>query len=101
MVTSKPDRFPILRNYRHGPEWTTQPRRTSVPWALLAPHERQAMRNHSQSLERLADRGGLGPDEMLAILHGEAWKPMTEADADAQLEAIVVAWESVGSESPQ
>jgi len=31
-------------------------------------NERQAMRNHGQTLDRLAERGGLGPDEAAAIL---------------------------------
>jgi hypothetical protein len=40
----------------------------SVPWELLAPHEKQAIKNHSQDLETLASRGGLSPAEMVAIL---------------------------------
>jgi hypothetical protein len=35
---------------------------------MLTPHEDQAQRNHGQSLERLAERGGLGVCEMLFIL---------------------------------
>lgn len=37
----------------------------SVPWEVMAPHEAQANKNHYQSLEKLASRGGLGC--------GEAW----------------------------
>lgn len=44
----------------------------SVPWSLVAPHERQARANHSQSLERLAERGGLSPSELVAVLSGES-----------------------------
>ena len=33
----------------------------AIPWSMIRPHERQAERNHSQSLERLAQRGGLDP----------------------------------------
>lgn len=32
------------------------------------------MRNHSQSLERLNERGGLSPQEMLAIMDGKLWE---------------------------
>lgn len=39
-----------------------------VPWSLLAPHEAQAIDNHSQTLERLASRGGLSPFEMVLVI---------------------------------
>jgi hypothetical protein len=52
----------------------------AIPWRLLAPHERQAEINHSQSLATLASRGGLSPDEALAVLadrrHFEMWEHM-------------------------
>lgn len=47
---------------------------SSVPWRLLAPHEAQALRNHEQTLERLAARGGLAPYEMRLIVEGRAWR---------------------------
>lgn len=45
----------------------------SVPWAFLEPHEAQALRNHSQSLKRLAERGGLAPCEAIDIVKGLHW----------------------------
>jgi hypothetical protein len=54
-------RFPIMG----GP---------SIPWRMILPHEGQALRNHGeQSLERLASRGGLSPDEALAVLDDRSW----------------------------
>lgn len=50
-------RFPIQR----GP---------SVPWSVMAPHESMAQRNHSQTLERLAERGGLSPAEAWCVVSG-------------------------------
>lgn len=48
----------------------------SVPWSLLAPHERQAKDNHGgQTLVRLAERGGLGITEMVCVIDG---KPFSE-----------------------
>lgn len=41
-----------------------------VPWDLLRGAESQAQRNHSQSLSRLAERGGLSPLELYAVLRG-------------------------------
>lgn len=56
-VNSTSRRFPIQR----GP---------SVPWEVMAPHESMAQKNHSQSLERLAERGGLSPGEAWCVVNG-------------------------------
>jgi len=40
----------------------------SIPWEVIAPHERQANINHGQPLETLARLGGLSPYELLAVL---------------------------------
>lgn len=66
-----------------------------VPWSLVAPHEQQADRNHGQSLQRLADRGGLCPSELAAVLEDRAWHRMEDRDAWAviytQFAASVIA----------
>lgn len=60
-------RFPILRSYEERRKRPDYPR--SVPWSLIAAHERQAQLNHcGQTLERLAQRGGLSPWEMVAVV---------------------------------
>jgi hypothetical protein len=46
---------------------------SEVPFAMLVPHEAQALKNHGQSLERLAQRGGLGHSEAIDILEGRKW----------------------------
>ena len=46
----------------------------SVPWRLVAPFEAQAERNHNQTLQRLAERGGLDPVELWAVMHRMGWK---------------------------
>jgi hypothetical protein len=42
----------------------------SIPLAMLAPFEPQALANHQQSLARLAERGGLDATETLNVLDG-------------------------------
>ena len=37
-------------------------------------NEQQANRNHGQTLARLAERGGLSPDEALAIVERRDWR---------------------------
>lgn len=65
---------------------------TSIPWAMLTPHEAQAQRNHSQTLQRLAERGGLAPCEAVAILEDRPWRQMKLQQAYADLAAHVAAF---------
>jgi hypothetical protein len=51
------------------------------PMSLFEPHERQAERNHYQSLQTLARRGGLSWCEALAIIEDRDWS----ADPDAEV----------------
>jgi hypothetical protein len=41
----------------------------TVPWSLVEPHRAQAIKNHYQTLERLAQRGGLSWLELEAIIN--------------------------------
>ncbi len=75
-------RFPILRPNKNGVLW--------IPWDMLTPHEEQARKNHYQSLARLAERGGLGADEAVAILEDRDWKRMP--GADEKLAELIEAW---------
>jgi len=63
-----------------------------VPWDFIAPHERQAHRNHYQSLKRLAERGGLSVCEALAVVEGRQWHRMDQVDAASQLINKVREW---------
>lgn len=63
-----------------------------IPWEMIAPHEAQAKTNHSQTLMRLAERGGLGACEALAILEDRAWRRMGKGEANAKLAAAVLAF---------
>ena len=60
-------RFPIMG----GP---------SIPWRVIAPHEAQARINHDQSLERLAQRGGLSPMEAHFVLADQRWRGVVTLD---------------------
>ena len=58
---------------------------SEIPWEMIAPHAATAMRNHDQTLERLAQRGGLCPMEAVAVLqdmpYRERW-PQTSMDRE-------------------
>jgi hypothetical protein len=50
-------RFPIMNDgYAECP--------SSIPWFVAERYDRQMQRNHSQSVEKLAERGGLDPTEL-------------------------------------
>lgn len=78
--------FPVLWGQRSREEkalWEKLGCPKEVPWHILAPHEAQAHKNHSQSLETLARRGGLSPSEMLAILEDRRFRDPYIPDTEA------------------
>ena len=86
-------RFPVLlysderRKFPHIPRF--------VPWGFIAKHTQQVHLNHGQSLQRLADRGGLGPSEMYAVVFGLLRPPkMDEAQAWELLKPLLEAFVS-------
>src|SRR5688572_9553603 len=69
----------------------------TIPWEMIAPYEGMAMRLHSQTLKRLAERGGLSPREALCILDQtpwfqSPWKDKMERDAVEELQHRVDRW---------
>lgn len=43
-----------------------------IPWTLLEMHEPQVVKNHQQTLEQLAARGGLDSFEIYCAVHGHS-----------------------------
>ena len=79
--------FPIIRGqydspyHRGDPLYRTLEQQgvpASVPWSFVAPHEAQAKSNHDQTLVRLAQRGGLSPGELLAVVTGQCWSAIQD-----------------------
>lgn len=53
-----------------------------VPFAMLAPHNEQAKKNHGgQDLMRLYHRYGISACEACAIMEDRPWKPMRHQEA--------------------
>lgn len=81
--------FPILMTPGERHQYPTCPR--SVPWSMVAPHDAQAQKNHGgQTLARLAERGGLSPVELLAVLADRdfPWREIARDRAAVQLNAV-------------
>lgn len=66
----------------------------SIPWGLIAPHEKRARNNHGQSLEMLARRGGLSIDEALAVIEDMDIPRRRDAQAAVLLWAHVAKYRS-------
>ena len=45
----------------------------SVPWEVMIPHEAMSQKNHGQSIQRIAERGGFSPCEAWAVVNGYKW----------------------------
>jgi hypothetical protein len=82
-------RFPVLGlNDRSRPYAPDLPR--TVSWDRLAPYSGQIERNHSQTMEGLAKRGGLCPEELWAAVTGGGLRAIMEGKVDkAEAEAVV------------
>ena len=77
-------RFPVLRSR----PFKVQPP-ASIPWETIAPHEEWADKWHGQTLERLAQRGGLGPEEMWHVINHADWRGPLHAGCRITAEAAV------------
>ncbi len=65
---------------------------TVIDWEMLAQHEAQAQCNHSQTLECLAQRGGLAPDEILAVIEDRAWHFIEHTESIRLVTQHIAAW---------
>lgn len=77
--------FPILYSFK-GKPCPTWP--DFVPWKMIEPFEHQAKHNHSQSLKRLAERGGLSPLEMYAVFKEIDWPELRKLGMTNDEQAI-------------
>jgi hypothetical protein len=67
-----------------------------IPMAMLAPHEGRAMESHGQSLDRLAERGGLSVKEAIALLEDRRWsREPASIEDDRTLINMVRTWRAI------
>lgn len=59
-----------------------------IDWQLVVDHGRQAKANHYQTVERLAERGGLSWCELHAVLHNRPWQKMDENTAIVECRSL-------------
>lgn len=54
---------------------------TSLAVSMHRLSQEQAVKNHDQTLDRLAERGGLSLSEAAALTEERRWEPMEKEDA--------------------
>ncbi|MBX9754553.1 MAG: hypothetical protein K2X80_07335 [Pseudomonadaceae bacterium] len=55
---------------------------SAIPMGMLTSYAAQAVRNHGQTLDRLASRGGMCTSEILAVMDGLKWGAVKNCDAN-------------------
>ena len=100
-MSDEPRMFPVLwqgdRKYFARLKELACPH--SVPWDFIAEHADGCQRNHGQTPERLAERGGLSPAEIVAVVDTDgsyeqrhaAWN-MTPEQEVARLCELLAVW---------
>lgn len=63
-----------------------------VPWLFIETHARQVYRNHGQTLQRLAERGGLSWGEIRLAIEGRRLTFERDPDAESVVRAALAAW---------
>jgi hypothetical protein len=92
--------FPVL-NQQNRPRLQRKEMPRSVPWEFAEKFRAQAEKNHGQTLERLAERGGLAPQEMYVAANGMKLSVLFGSDC-SDLEDVAIAWlyKSLGGKEP-
>jgi hypothetical protein len=100
--------FPILQSYgapsrifTDAAKYGVQAVVRALPWDMIAPHAERAMKNHQQTLERLAERGGLSACEAVAVLDDRPWTRMPDGQDYKILLDRFLAWHVIkGAPTP-
>lgn len=84
--------FPIMAEYGgRVKEKTTD----YIPYAVIEPHEEQALKNHGQTFQRLAERGGLCYSEALAVLKDRDRTDVEQSIAKHRVYVIIQEFEEL------
>ncbi len=97
----KARKFPVLMG-REAKELRALGCPASVPWDFIADNAQFCEHNHGgQTPEHLAERGGLGPDEMCAVVEGRKWRKMTDEEATTRLLELLAAYNATIAARPE
>lgn len=71
----------------------------SLPFKMFLPHEAQCLKSHSQTLQRIKERGGFGPCEAVAVLEDRKWSSMEPESAFKRLAELLEQWKKGNGET--
>jgi hypothetical protein len=83
-------RFPILTQHYAANYDIVKRAPGSLAWAMVEEHAPQCVKNHDQSVARLAERGGLDPWEAVAVLTD---RPCYELEKISAHDIVTALWE--------
>lgn len=63
-----------------------------IPFDFIVQYKLQAKINHGQTIQRLAERGGLHSTEAIAIIESRKWVNMPEEIAEQQVKDAITKW---------
>ncbi len=78
-----PKVFTIMWGWPLSPAYKKLGCPKTIPWDFIEPHEKQALDNHDQTLQRLNERGGLDVVELRAVLEGKSWRDVNKDETSA------------------
>ena len=81
-----------ISGYWDRVEWKNVPY-FAIPFEMLVPHEKWALINHQQTMQRLWERHGLSACESIAMLEDRKWTRMDDKEAREKLKQMVKEYE--------
>lgn len=84
-LAETPNTFPIMRA-RSNPR---QGQISFIPWAVVASHEVQAVKNHGETLQTLARYGGVSCCELVAILEDRPYRKIDNNRAETRIKRLL------------
>ena len=81
MADRDPRGFRVMTRHLKGDDHERCPR--FIPWDNVEMYQDSAKQNHDQSLERLAERGGLTPKELICVIENRKWNDSAVSESQA------------------
>ncbi len=82
--------FPVMKSQLKAERTESAHWPETVPFALVQAHADRCQRNHSQTPQRLKERGGLAPTELIAVLLDQPYHIYHGSDEDAIVDILAI-----------
>lgn len=82
--------FPVMKSPLKAERTERAHWPATVPFALVQAHAAQCQSNHKQTPQRLKERGGLAPTELIAVLRDKPYHIYHGSDEDAIVDILAI-----------